>query len=105
VPNTEIVQTPIRSNRKLIEVIKQVACWNGRSLNSELVLAVEAWTHTAKLHLLSDPAAMRDPEMRERLDADPDFEKRLRTDLDELLKRAFTKSVPPDLFREFGEAA
>jgi hypothetical protein len=101
----EYQQVPIRVERGKLDVLKVIAAWFGRSLNSELVNAAEAWTHMAMLAILHDPAAKDDPELRKRLEEIPDYEAQVRLKLETLCSAAFDRSLPPELFENFGVAA
>lgn len=94
---TEISQTPLRAPHKLIERMKVIAGWHGRSLNEELRLAAVLHSHQALLALVHDPAACSDPQLKAKLEADPDFEAKVRANLEAATVRAFGRPVPGDL--------
>jgi hypothetical protein len=106
VPDTDdVVQCPVRIERRTVDMLKLTSGWWGRSLNSELQLALRAHVHASLLALLKDPVARADPELKARLEAEPDFADRVKRDLGTLYQEAFSRTVPTELLGEFDEAA
>ena len=102
---SDVVQTPIRCERSLVDLLRLIARWHRRSLNADLVLAAELFTHLSLLAMLKDPAARRDPELQARLEAEPHFEERVRENLLSACSRSIDASIPGDLLEVFNPAA
>jgi hypothetical protein len=96
-------QIPFRADRALVDQLAEVARAFGRSINSELAVAVEAHVHAAMLALVKDPSARSDPRVREMLEREPGLEQRISEKLARVHREAFDRKPPLGIFDVLGE--
>jgi hypothetical protein len=98
-------QTTIRTDSRTLDFIREIADHNGRSLSAECEVALRAHVKNAQLAMAYDPGSRNDPKVRARLDAEPDFEDRLKAEIRELYATAFRRRSPGDLLNKVHETA
>jgi hypothetical protein len=88
-------QIPYRDHTAVVDALEQQGDLRGRTLSTELRLAVRLWLREALLAQLADPVGRAEAEA-EGHDVDAD-EKALRKEIADIKRRAFARPIRIDL--------